>query len=128
MSGKTGAIWVTTESEPVERVEIVQGSRDSEDVGGGFGASAVQQVRKSLTQRVQVSADSMKQQMNALVAVVGDVFDQARTESGLRLDVVELSVEISSEGQLSILGSGGKLGGKGGIKLTFRRADASATG
>ena len=97
------------------------GGRGGEDVGGGFGATAVQQVRKSLTQRVQVSADELKRQMDDLVSVVGNVFDQARTESGLQLDVVELSIEISSEGQISLLGSGGKLGGKGGIKLTFRR-------
>jgi hypothetical protein len=32
-----------------------------------------------------------------------------------------LAIEISSEGQISILGSGGKLEGKGGIKLSFKR-------
>jgi len=42
------------------------------------------------------------------------------------LDGVELSIEISSEGQISILGSGGKLDVKGGIKLSFKRNPAKA--
>ncbi len=123
MSGKQATVWIVTESDASETLEVA-GGRGSEDVGGGFGAGAVQQVRKSLTQRVQVSAGDLKRQIDDLVTVVGDVFDHARTEFGLQLDLVELSVEISSEGQVSILGSGGKLGGKGGLKLTFRRAVA----
>jgi hypothetical protein len=96
----------------------------SEDVGGGFGSGAVQAVRKSLTQRVQISADELKRQIGNLMAIVGDVFDQSRAETGMVLDGIELSIEISSEGQISILGSGGKLEGKGGIKFSFRRNPA----
>ena len=55
------------------------------------------------------------------MGVVGDVFDQARDETGMSLEEVELSIEVSSEGQISILGSGGKIGGSGGIKLSFKR-------
>ena len=90
-------------------------------VGGGFGSSALQAVRKSLTQRVQISAEDLKRQIGNLLAVVSDVFDQTRAETGIVLDGVELSIEISSEGQISILGSGGKLEGKRGIKLSFKR-------
>jgi hypothetical protein len=46
-------------------------------------------------------------------------FSQADASTGLRLDEVELSVEISAEGQLSIVGNGGKLGNTGGIKWTL---------
>jgi hypothetical protein len=41
----------------------------------------------------------------------------------MQLDEIELSVEINGEGQMSILGTGGKAGGKGAIKLKFKRAD-----
>ncbi len=82
--------------------------------------------RKSLTQRVQISADDLKRQIGNLLAVVGDVFDQSCAETGLLLEQVELSIEASSEGQISILGSGGKLEGKGGIKLSFKRNPAKA--
>ncbi len=83
-------------------------------------------MRKSLTQRVQISSDELKREIGNLLAVVADVFDQARPEAGLLLEDVELSIEISSEGQISVLGSGGKIGGKGGIKLTFKRKPPTA--
>ena len=117
-------LWFVTEVETSETVEVIEGGRSSEDVGGGFGSSAVQAVRKSLTQRVQISADELKQQIGNLVAIVGEVFDQSQVETGLLLEQVELSIEISSQGQISILGTGGKLEGKGGIKLSFKRNPA----
>ena len=121
MTGEPGSLWFVTEVEAAETVEVVDGVRSSEDVGGGFGSSLVQQTRKSLTQRVQISAEDLKREIGNLMAVVGEVFDQARPVAGLSLENVELSIEISSEGQISILGSGGKISGSGGIKLTFKR-------
>ena len=114
MTDEPGSLWFVTEVEAAETIEVVDGARSSEDVGGGFGSSVVQQTRKSLTQRVQISAEDLKREIGNLMAVVGEVFDQARPEAGLSLENVELSIEISSEGQISILGSGG-------IKLTFKR-------
>jgi hypothetical protein len=125
MAEETG-LWFVTEVAASETVEVIEGGRSSEDVGGGFGTGAVQAVRKSLTQRVQISADELKRQIGNLLAVVGDVFDQTQAESGIVLEGVELSIEISSEGQISILGSGGKLEGKGGIKLSFKRNPTKA--
>jgi hypothetical protein len=119
-------LWFVTDVETSESVKVVEGGRSSEDVGGGFGSSAVQAVRKSLTQRVQIDAEDLKRQIGNLTSVVTDVFDQTRAETGLTLDQVELSIEVSSEGQVSILGSGGKLEGKGGIKLSFKRSPAKA--
>lgn len=124
MAEKQGSLWFVTEIEAAETVEVAQGGRSSEDVGGGFGASVVQQTRKTLTQRVQVNAEDLKREIGNLLAVVGDVFNQARDETGLSLEEIELSIEVSSEGQISILGSGGKIGGSGGIKLSFRRQHA----
>lgn len=126
MTGEQGSLWFVTEVEAAETVEIAQGSRGAEDVGGGFGSSLVQQTRKSLTQRVQINAEDLKREIGNLLAVVADVFDQARSEVGLSLEEVELSIEVSSEGQISILGSGGKIGGTGGIKLSFKRQRAAS--
>ena len=81
----------------------------------------VRQARKTLTQRVRVDAEDLKREIGNLLVVVGDVFDRAQNETGLCLEEVELSIEVSSEGQISILGSGGKIGGTGGIKLSFKR-------
>jgi hypothetical protein len=74
-----------------------------------------------LTQRVQIDAEDLKREIANLLAVVSDVFDQAPAETGLSLEDVELSIEVSSEGQISIFGSGGKIGGSGGIRLSFKR-------
>jgi hypothetical protein len=126
MANERQGLWFVTDVETSESVKFVEGGRGSEDVGGGFGTSAVQAVRKSLTQRVQIDAEDLKRQIGNLTSVVTDVFDQARAETGLSLDQVELSIEVSSEGQVSILGSGGKLEGKGGIKLSFKRNPAKA--
>jgi hypothetical protein len=126
MTDEQAGLWFVTDVETSETMEVVEGGRGSEDIGGGFGSSAVQAVGKRLTQRVQISADELKRQIGNMLGVVGDVFDQARAETGLLLDAVELSIEISSEGQISILGSGGKLEGKGGIKLSFKRNPAKA--
>ena len=121
MADEQKGLWFVTDVEASETVEIIEGGRSSEDIGGRFGSSAVQAVRKSLTQRVEISGEELKRQIGNLLAVVSDVFDQSRAETGIVLDGVELSIEISSEGQISILGSGGKLEGKGGIKLSFKR-------
>jgi hypothetical protein len=126
MADEQVGLWFVTEVETSETVEVIEGGRSSEDVGGGFGTGTVQAVRKSLTQRVQISAEELKRQIGNLLAVVGDVFDQSRAETGIVLEEIELSIEISSEGQVSILGSGGKLEGKGGIKLSFKRNPAKA--
>jgi hypothetical protein len=121
MTGEQRSLWFVTEVEGSEAIEVVEGARSSEDVGGGFASSLVQQTRKSLTQRVQISAEDLKREIGNLMAVVAEVFDHAPPEAGLSLEDVELSIEISSEGQISILGSGGKISGSGGIKLSFKR-------
>jgi hypothetical protein len=121
MTGNQRSLWFVTGIEETETVEVAEGGRSSEDVGGGFGSGVVQQARKTLTQRVRVDAEELKREIGNLLVVVGDVFDQATSETGLSLEEVELSIEVSSEGQISILGSGGKIGGTGGIKLSFKR-------
>ena len=121
MADDQPGLWFVTEVETSEKIEAIEGGRGSEDTGGGFGSSALRAVSKSLTQRVEISASDLKQQIGNLVSIVGDVFDQARIGTGLALEEVELSIEVSSEGKISILGSGGKLEGKGGIKLSFKR-------
>ena len=97
MADEQRGLWFVTDVESSETVEVVEGGRSSEDIGGRFGSSAVQAVRKSLTQRVEISGEELKRQIGNLLAVVSDVFDQSRAETGIVLDGVELSIEISSE-------------------------------
>ena len=105
-----------------EPAETVEGERGSEDVGGGFG-QVKQQVGNLIRKRVPISVESLNKQMDGLMTAVNQMFTQAQKplQSGLELDEVELAVEVNGEGNLSILGTGGKAGGKGGITLKFKR-------
>ncbi len=59
--------------------------------------------------------------MQSMVAIINDLFDHASTRTGLQLNEVELSVEINAEGKVSLIGTGGSLGSKGGMTLKFVR-------
>jgi hypothetical protein len=102
--------------------ESPSGARDGRDMGPQFG-DARRELVERLQGRVAVPVERLKQQVNQLVEMVGLVFDQAeqQVERRLQLEEIELTVEVNAEGQLGILGSGGKAGGKGGIKLKFTR-------
>jgi len=113
-------IWLITEVETVQPVELRRRERSSEDVGGGFGRR-VPEVTTIVRKRVPLNSAVLKTEMSGLLQMVGDVFNQANHQTGLQLEEVELSVELSAEGQVSIMGSGGKLADKGGIKLKFKR-------
>jgi hypothetical protein len=75
----------------------------------------------SKRKRVSLDALALKEQMGGLLSVIGDLFDQADQQTGMKLSEVELSVEINAEGQVSLVGTGGKLGNTGGITLKFIR-------
>jgi hypothetical protein len=74
--------------------------------------------------RVAVRAEQLEQGVTAFLQVMGRVLRQAKqnaVELGeMELDEIELTVEVNGEGQLSLLGTGGKMGGKGAMKLKFK--------
>jgi hypothetical protein len=116
-------LWVTVEE--VEPVEIISGARDSDDIGGGFGAkSAIEKIKEIARKRVPLDAVLLKSQMNGMLKVVGDLFDQAQVHQGMQLSEVELTVEINADCSVSLVGTGGKVGNTGGIKLKFSRKPA----
>lgn len=118
MSNDSSQIWIVTEVETIESAEVI-GERNSDDVGGGFVGKKIKNI---FQQRLPLDVASLKSQMSEVIKVLSDISTQAEQQSGFKLDEVELSVEINGEGQVSILGNGGKLGNKGGIKLKFKRA------
>ncbi|WP_414579668.1 hypothetical protein [Anabaena sp. CCY 9402-a] len=63
--------------------------------------------------------------MTHFLEVVGRLFNRAEQQAngGMQLDEIELSVEISAEGEVKLIGNGAKAGGKGAIKLVFRRQE-----
>lgn len=116
-------LWFVVETEEVEETTKVTGERSGEDVGGGFGESELVETVTTLTKRKRVSLDAqaLKGQISSMLAIMDDVFTEANTQTGLRLDEVTLSVEINAEGKLSIVGNGGSLSNSGGMTLKFTR-------
>ncbi len=81
---------------------------------------------RSLTDRIlsQIEIDSttLSTNLNVFIAQIDGVLSKAPdTVGGFGLTEVEISVEISADGQVVLWGVGGQVGGKGGISLTFKR-------
>jgi hypothetical protein len=109
-------IWIVAD-EPVQSV-VPDGARDGTVRGNPFESPLGQ------SHRVAVRAEQLEQGVTAFLQVMGRVLRQAKqnaVELGeMELDEIELSVEVNGEGQLSLLGSGGKMGGKGAMTLKFK--------
>jgi hypothetical protein len=135
-------VFVIVEEAVAEAVVSPEGARDGRrDTGGGWGGeprrSTLETVTQTLTRkRIGLNVSELKSQMQDLLEVVNHLFDpaeptaamspsssspQAPSQGVLRLDEVTLTVEVNAKGQLSILGTGGELGGSGGISLKFVR-------
>ena len=123
MTEEASQIWFVVETETTRTIEDVRrGERSGEDIGGDFRQRVTEQIRTIAEKRVPLDAAALREQLNGLLKILGDVSDKANQQSGLQLDEVELAVELTGEGQVNILGNSGKLGNKGAIKLKFKRA------
>jgi len=97
--------------------QSMKGARDSQDIGGSFDEP---EVKPGI---VYVDKRKLTEQISQLTGVIEEVFQQAESQvsAKISLEEIELTVEVNAEGQLGILGLGGKIGGKGGITLKFKR-------
>ncbi|MEM1171766.1 MAG: hypothetical protein AAGJ08_22475 [Cyanobacteria bacterium P01_H01_bin.35] len=71
----------------------------------------------------EVEVDTLEAEMRHLIDVVERLLTRAKQkpQSEIALDEIELSVEVNGEGKISVLGTGAQAGGKGAIKLKFKR-------
>jgi hypothetical protein len=80
---------------------------------------------------VKISVIDLEQKMSHFLQAVGRIFRQAEQQSiytdGVQLNEIELSVEISGEGEVKLMGTGGKAGGKGSITLKFTRLESKSS-
>ena len=108
-------IWIVTDDSTAD--EPVEGQR-------GWGT----QIKKKLGNAVQVPVSLLEQNMNRFLQLVGRLFKQVDRQIGadsdMRLDEVELSVEISGKGEIKLVAG---VEGKSTIKLKFKRAGKSTT-
>jgi hypothetical protein len=110
------SLWIITSD-----LENDPGSKSSLDRGASYG----QPEPKSSRNRHQVSAQTLQANMTEFLAVVESAFEKAeQSQAKMQLEEVELVVEVNGKGQVSLLGNGGELGGKGAITLKFKRKSA----
>ena len=80
--------------------------------------------RISNLKEVRLPVSQLEQNMSQFLHLIKRLFKQVDQEIGsestMKLDEVELSVEISGEGEVKLV-AGGKAAGKGAIKLKFKR-------
>ena len=109
-------VIVTNETE--DDFDAIDGQR-------GWG----EEVRKRLlsVKEVRLPVAQLEQNMSQFLQLIGRLFKQVDqqigSESDMKLDEVELAVEISGEGEVKLV-AGGKATAKGAIRLKFKR-DAS---
>ncbi|MEL7501391.1 MAG: hypothetical protein AAFN18_02895 [Cyanobacteria bacterium J06554_6] len=113
-------IWIVTDTAPT-------GGRDSYSPRNPYTDSPP----VSDTQRpgIPVSAAKLEQGMADFLQTMGRVIKNAQQRAkevgNMELDEIELSVEVNGEGQLSLLGSGTKVGGSGAITLHFKKVQGT---
>lgn len=114
-------IWIITGESYVR--ETPAGARSSSDIGGRIGGD--QRLAEVVaTERSQVDVSKLKGEMKGFLKAMREMLDEADPPGAkIRLDEVELSVEINGEGQVSLFGVGGKAGGKGAMTFKFKRKD-----
>lgn len=117
-------LWVIVDETP--QISQEDGSRDATSTGNAWAKKVALAV--GVPQAVKVSTQKLEAEMSRFVGIVSRLFSHAEAqvnpESGLKLDEIEVSVEINGEGEVKLLGTGGKAGTKGGITLKFKRTKA----
>ena len=113
-------IWIITGD---DLQETPTGGRSSSDIGGRLGEQK-SSPEVAATERSKVDVSKLKLEMQGFLKAMREMLDEADPPSAkIRLDEVELSVEINGEGQVSLFGVGGKAGGKGAMTFKFKRKD-----
>jgi hypothetical protein len=122
-------LWVVvSEGDEATQAEGSQPTRSAK--GSGMLDNAVERLAAAR----QIRVAELEQKMNQFLLVVGRLFRQAEQQaqltaakpegkmSSLKLDEVELSIEITASGEVKLI-AGGKAETKGSIKLKFKRVD-----
>jgi hypothetical protein len=94
----------------------VLGLEDPGDRGFKFGRGEIRYERGKLT------ADQLRDRIGAFLDSMRPVVERIpATLGGLEVDTIALKLEITAKGKVSLVGTGGEIGGTGGITLTLSR-------
>lgn len=120
-------IWVVTDAAlPAAPEPTTTGGRDQAYVPNPYQTSPQRQPSAAQAGRVAVSAEKLEQGLRDFLRVTGRVLrhsiDSAGDLVGMELEEIEVTVEVNAEGEISLMGSGVKTGGKGAMTLKFKKA------
>lgn len=79
--------------------------------------------------REQVSLEDMKGHLYSFLAGIKQLvkeLDVSDEFGEFRLDQVQVAVEVSASGKVSLMGTGGEVAGKGGLTFTLSRKETSS--
>ena len=112
------SIWIVVEDAPEASETEEKSDRENPE---NLGKTVTQKATRS----VRMSAAILQNRMSEFFQVIGDIFQQADRELSptiaMQLEEVQLSIDITAEGEVKLLGTGGKFGSQGAIGLKFKR-------
>ena len=112
------SIWIVVEDAP-------EASETDEKSDRENPANLETQVSQKSTRSVRMSTAILQNRMSEFFQVLGGIFQQADRElppkMTMQLEEVQLSIDITAEGEVKLLGTGGKIGSQGAIGLKFKR-------
>jgi hypothetical protein len=72
--------------------------------------------------RKVVDVQKLEQEVQSFLAAMEQIIGRLNHKvAEYTMDSVTVSAEVSAKGNVSLLGTGGEIGGKGGISFTFKR-------
>jgi hypothetical protein len=73
-----------------------------------------------------LKVEELAANVRLFIKQIGHVLEQTpKTLGDFHFEELEISAEITAKGSLAILGTGGEVGGTGGLRFVFRRSPAS---
>jgi hypothetical protein len=112
---------------------VADGTKSAQNTSGSWMDEVSTSNVSKNTATKSVSVEKLEQEMTSFLQSFSRILDKAEQATqlngqttGLKLDEVELTIEISGEGEIKLWGfGGGKAGSKGAIALKFKRQDGA---
>lgn len=123
-------IWVMTDEAPTLAPEAARdGSREQTYAPNPYSPTLPTRTSKggavARAGRIPVPAAKLEQGLKQFLSVMERALRQGLESTGdgagMELEEVELAVEVNGEGEVSLMGSGVKTGGKGAMTLKFKK-------